>query len=89
MNEDMLLAWEDLDKIINERETTKINYNLCCLHAKVIYNPSDRAMVCLECGEVFETELETCEWKSYKKDDGSFQNSNQRGDANISDNPYD
>ena len=88
MNEDILLAWGDLDKIINEREPVKINYNLCCLHAKIIYNPSDQAMVCLECAEVLESEKETCEWNNHKKDDGSFQNSNQRGDANVSDNVY-
>ena len=90
MNEELLLAWGDLDKIINEREeTVKINYGMCCLHAKIIYNPSDQAMVCLECAAVLESEKESCEWNSYKKDDGSFQSSNQRGDANISDNPYD
>ena len=90
MNEELLLAWGDLDKIINEREeTVKINYGMCCLHAKIIYNPSDQAMVCLECAAVLESEKESCEWSSYKKDDGSFQSSNQRGDANISDNPYD
>tara|TARA_Y100000004_G_C8947704_1_gene427056 strand:+ start:34 stop:972 length:939 start_codon:yes stop_codon:yes gene_type:complete len=89
MNEDMLLAWEDLDKIIGEREPVNFSHSICCLHAKIIYNPSDQAMVCLECAEVIETEQETCEWNNHKKDDGSFQNSNQRGDANISDNPYD
>ena len=90
MNEELLLAWGDLDKIINEREeTVKINYGMCCLHAKIIYNPSDQAMVCLECAADLESEKESCEWNSYKKDDGSFQSSNQRGDANISDNPYD
>ena len=90
MNEDMLLAWEDLDKIINEREENiKVKHNMCCLHAKPIYNPIDQAMVCLECAEVLHIDHESCEWNSHKKDDGSFQNSNQRGDANISDNPYD
>jgi len=89
MNEDMLLAWEDLDKIIGEREPVNFSHSICCLHAKIIYNPSDQAMVCLECAEVIETEQETCEWNNHKKDDGYFQNSNQRGDANISDNPYD
>jgi len=93
MDEIILLAWQDLDKITIENSTKETKesllHNKCCLHVNFMYNPSDQSNVCLECGELLETENVSCEWNSHKKDDGSFQNSTQRGDANVSDNPYD
>ena len=77
MDDIILLAWKDLDKITNENSSKVSNETLldkkCCPHVNYMYNPSDQSNVCLECGELLETEHETCEWNSHKKDDGSFQ----------------
>jgi len=91
MEEAILMAWEDLDKIIIEdsSEECKDSYSTRCIHKNSIFNPTDHSNVCLDCGEVLQTDHESCEWSSHRKEDGSFQNSTQRGDANISDNPYD
>ena len=92
MEDVLLLAWKDLDdmNLQGNCEKSKDPFIECeCPHVNVMFNPSDQAEVCLDCGQVLFLTHETCEWNNHKKDDGSFQVSNQRGDANISDNPYD
>jgi len=79
--------WKDLEEMLIENTPAKITSG--CSHLHVIYNPSDQADGCFECGQVLGAVQESCEWNSYKKEDGSFQVSNQRGDTYVSDNPYD
>ena len=87
MDETMLLIWKDLEEIGKENYREPIKCG--CVHTNVIYNPSDKADICLDCGQILAMEGDSCEWNSYKKEDGSFQTSQQRGDAWVSDNPYD
>ena len=79
--------WKDFEDIIRESSPDKIAYG--CQHIHIIYDPKDQADVCLECGQVLNAVHESCEWNTHKKEDGSFQVSNQRGDTYVSDNPYD
>ena len=90
MDETLFRAWEDLEQIIKETDYgTEEKLNCDCKHSNVIFNPSDKADICLDCGQILKMDGDSCEWNSYKKEDGSFQTSQQRGDAWVSDNPYD
>lgn len=46
--------------------------------------------VCLDCGLIVSSTVVdlSSEWNNYKNDDGSYQNSCQRADLYVSDNPY-
>lgn len=76
--------WEDLERCLNE-EIKEDKYQSCNHHNRHL---CDSEEICMDCGEVLCKAFNACEWNSYKNDDGSYQNSTQRGDAYTSDNPY-
>jgi len=80
-------AWNDLEMYL---ETENIcEYKNTCSHKNAFYDPKQGVQICSDCCEVISCVFDTCEWNHYKKDDGSFQQNNQRADAYVSDNPYD
>lgn len=76
--------WNDLEMCLKE-EAEEIKYETCNHYNK---HTDGGIEICIDCGEVLCKVFDSCEWNSYKNDDGSYQNSTQRGDAYTSDNPY-
>jgi transcription initiation factor TFIIIB Brf1 subunit/transcription initiation factor TFIIB len=81
--------WGDFEKSIHPDE------NICCIedhckHCTVIYDTKQGNSYCTDCGEILNNRVidNDCEWNTYKNDYGQFENTNQRSDTYISDNPY-
>ena len=83
--------WNDLE-ILSKENKLKENYEIKCScdHKNIQVDHKQGNEICWDCGDIVVTRLfDTCEWNSYKQEDGSISSGNQRGDAFTSDNPYD
>lgn len=77
--------WDDFDECL--KDIQKEDQCESCQHKNKIQD--NGCQLCLDCGLIISKLFETCEWNNYKNgDDGTYQNSGQRGDLFISDNPY-
>ena len=64
MDETLFLAWKDLEQIIKETEYgAEEKLNCQCRHSNVIFNPSDKADICLDCGQILKMDGDSCEAK--------------------------
>lgn len=82
--------WNDIENLMKQEEQENENKSCECPHSRLQIDQKQGNEVCLDCGVVVLSNVfECCEWNNYKNDDGSMSNSTQRGDAWVSDNPYD
>lgn len=90
LTDDELFKYMDaaMNMVDKEKSKKESNVYFCCHHNK-ISDYKNGIEICTDCGEVFHNCFDSCEWNNYKNDDGSFQQSNQRADTYVSDNPYD
>jgi len=79
--------WNDFEELVKEEKCD----NMCeCSHINLQIDHRLGDKICLDCGTVVLSGIfEYCEWNNYKQEDGSMSNGLQRGDAFVSDNPYD
>jgi len=79
--------WNDFEELVKEEKCD----NVCeCSHINLQIDHRLGDKICLDCGTVVLSGIfEYCEWNNYKQEDGSMSNGLQRGDAFVSDNPYD
>ncbi len=79
--------WNVFDELKEEIKKEEIKEEKCN-HNNTFVNYG--CVFCSECGLAITSNLvdSSSEWNSYKNDDGSFQNSSQRADLYVSDNPY-
>lgn len=80
--------WNDFEELKKDHKTIDV---ICdCHHLNLQTDTKQGSKICLDCGIVVLSNMfESCEWNNYKQDDGSLSNVSQRGDAYVSDNPYD
>ena len=84
--------WDQIDFMLdNSKEIQKENKDICgCSHVNLICDKREGCKICADCGIVVQSQVyESCEWNNYKSEDGTFNNSSQRADLYVSDNPYD
>jgi len=88
-DDELFKYMDEAINIIDEESTCKESNRYFCCHHNKILDSKNGIEICTDCGEVFHKCFDSCEWNNYKNDDGSFQQSNQRADTYVSDNPYD
>lgn len=84
--------WNDFESFLSGEKckVLDIDDNYHCCHLNKQYNQKEGNEICLDCGIVINNKIfESCEWNSYKTEDGAYSASSQRADLYISDNPYD